>query len=66
MSKKKKNYIKLIYSPCPKCKKVIERIGVFQKNVLIGFIGTNCRNCGTFEKADPAKIELLNESIKWK
>jgi len=60
MSKKKrKNYYKQVYAKCPYCKKLSERVGIFEHKQLIGYMGLDCKNCGKQELADINKIDYL-------
>ena len=63
MSKKKKHYYQVIYAPCSNCKRIIERIGVYKKNILIGYLGNNCNQCGTFKKADRNEVDYIQTQL---
>ena len=63
----KKQYIyKVCFGKCVKCKKTIERVGVFtrQDKELIGFIGNNCPFCGCKKKADIKNIDFISDLQK--
>jgi len=56
----KNTHIKIAYGKCPKCKKVIERVGVYKNKGIIGFTGANCELCGYQQKINIKKIEKVD------
>lgn len=46
---------------CPMCKRTAETIGVYnERNILIGYMGFDCKNCGKQKKANPDEVEKVN------
>ena len=59
-TKKNKNKkYQAVWTKCPYCGKTAERIGLFEKKNLIGFLGLNCKLCGRIEKANSKKIDYI-------
>ncbi len=68
MKKKRlKRFYKVVWANCPKCQKVIQRVGVFRRKFgLVGYLGINCSFCKTFQKADEGKIDFIQGLKKTK
>lgn len=56
-------YFQSCFTSCPYCKKTILRIGVYQRHLLIGFIGVNCSYCHKKERADIKKIDYISQKL---
>ena len=58
--KRRKITLEAVWAKCPECKKIIQRIGAYKKEELIGYCsGVNCKYCGVFKKPDLNKIEPI-------